>query len=150
MPQNDIVMIAVDDLTNVARIESDLGIDIHTPNLDRLRAMGVSFDNAYASVALCMPSRTAIMTGQSPFETGVHYNSEIWYEKVDPAITIPAILKAAGYSVDGYGKLFGTLNFPPDVLSKMFDDYAAQPLSDDDSNVLWGLLAGDPVAGTAR
>ena len=37
-----------------------------TPNLDRLAAAGMRFTQAYASCAVCSPTRAAIMTGKSP------------------------------------------------------------------------------------
>ncbi|HLJ14590.1 MAG TPA: sulfatase [Bryobacteraceae bacterium] len=36
---------------------------IRTPNLDRLAAEGMRFDNAYVTGPICSPSRSAIMTG---------------------------------------------------------------------------------------
>lgn len=37
-----------------------------TPHLDALAAEGMVFDNAYASAAVCSPSRAALLTGQTP------------------------------------------------------------------------------------
>jgi uncharacterized sulfatase len=37
-----------------------------TPNLDRLAAEGMRFDNAFAAAPICAPSRSAIMTGCFP------------------------------------------------------------------------------------
>lgn len=41
-----------------------------TPNLDRLAAEGVRFDNAYAVAPICAPSRSSIMTGCFPTAIG--------------------------------------------------------------------------------
>ena len=41
-----------------------------TPNLDRLAASGVLFDNAHCPAPACNPSRTAIFTGISPHVSG--------------------------------------------------------------------------------
>jgi N-sulfoglucosamine sulfohydrolase len=41
-----------------------------TPNLDRLVAQGLRFDNAFASAPICAPSRSAIMTGCHPAAIG--------------------------------------------------------------------------------
>ena len=38
-----------------------------TPNLDRLAASGVVFDNAYCPSPLCTPSRMAMLTGKREF-----------------------------------------------------------------------------------
>jgi choline-sulfatase len=42
-----------------------------TPNLDRIAAEGVRFDNYYCSDAPCLPSRSALMTGQFGIRSGV-------------------------------------------------------------------------------
>ncbi len=42
----------------------------HTPNLDQLAKEGVVFDNVYATVAVCAPSRSSIITGMYPISIG--------------------------------------------------------------------------------
>ncbi len=42
-----------------------------TPNIDRLAAQGIKFTSAYASCAVCSPTRAAIMTGRYPARIGV-------------------------------------------------------------------------------
>ena len=42
-----------------------------SPNIDRIAAEGVRFDNYYCSDAPCLPSRTALMTGQFGIHNGV-------------------------------------------------------------------------------
>ena len=42
-----------------------------TPNIDRLAAQGVRFTDAYASCAVCSPTRASIMTGRYPARIGV-------------------------------------------------------------------------------
>lgn len=43
-----------------------------TPNLDRLAAEGVRFDQAFATTPVCAPSRSALMTGCFPTSIGTH------------------------------------------------------------------------------
>lgn len=42
-----------------------------SPNLDRIAAEGLRFDNVYSSDAPCLPSRTAMFTGRFGIHTGV-------------------------------------------------------------------------------
>jgi len=42
-----------------------------SPNIDRIASQGVRFDNLYATDAPCLPSRTAMMTGQFGIHSGV-------------------------------------------------------------------------------
>ena len=43
--------------------------DLHTPNMDRLAAMGVRFENAYCTLPLSGPSRSSMFTGFMPSTT---------------------------------------------------------------------------------
>jgi len=43
---------------------------IKTPNIDRLAREGLRFDRGFAPSPSCSPSRSAILTGESPHETG--------------------------------------------------------------------------------
>ncbi|MCY3023660.1 MAG: sulfatase [Planctomycetota bacterium] len=42
-----------------------------TPNMDRIAAQGVRFDNCYVSDAPCLPSRASMFTGQFGIRTGI-------------------------------------------------------------------------------
>ncbi len=42
-----------------------------SPNIDKIAAQGVRFENYYCSDAPCLPSRTALMTGRFGIHTGV-------------------------------------------------------------------------------
>ena len=42
-----------------------------TPNIDKLASGGMKFMDAYASSPVCSPSRSSIMTGQYPVNTGI-------------------------------------------------------------------------------
>src|SRR3712207_1603330 len=103
----DVLSISIDDLIFVDSIRTLFGVEVQTPNLDRLAAQGVSFSNAFCTTAQCEPSRTSILTGQSPFTTGIHFNTDDWTTRVDVADTLPNLYRAAGYDALGFGKVFG-------------------------------------------
>ena len=48
---------------------------MHTPNLDRLAAQGIRYDNAYSCQPVCGPARSAIFTGTFPHSNGMVTNS---------------------------------------------------------------------------
>jgi arylsulfatase A-like enzyme len=48
--------------------------EIRTPNMDRLAATGATFTRAYAANPRCAPSRSSLLTGRFPHETGVQEN----------------------------------------------------------------------------
>jgi len=66
----NVVIILADDLGY-----GDLGVYGHpvvkTPNIDKLAKEGVRFTQYYAPAPLCSPSRAGLLTGRSPFRTGI-------------------------------------------------------------------------------
>lgn len=48
--------------------------DVRTPNMDRLAARGVRFDNVYCALPLSGPSRASMFTGYMPAEIGMAEN----------------------------------------------------------------------------
>ena len=108
----DVLFIAVDDLNDWI---TPLGgrENMHTPNLDRLAAMGTLFDNAHCTAPACCPSRTSVMTGVRPSTSGIYSNNHQWRESpvLKNAITIPEYFREQGYSVKGGGKIFHALSW---------------------------------------
>lgn len=45
--------------------------EIHTPNLDRLAASGLRFENFFCASPVCSPARASILTGRIPSQHGV-------------------------------------------------------------------------------
>jgi len=71
-----------------------------TPNLDKLATEGVLFTNAYASVPSCLPARTSILTGMSPWLHGQLGYSEIPVYKYE----LPQLFSDEGYRTHAVGK----------------------------------------------
>lgn len=57
---------------------------LRTPNLDRIRREGALFSNAFATTALCSPSRASFLTGTYAHRHGVTDNTG---KEIDPAKT---------------------------------------------------------------
>ena len=76
-----------------------------TPNIDRLAREGAIFTDAYGEQS-CTAGRSAFITGQSPFRTGLSKvglpGAELGLRPEDP--TIAAYLKTKGYMTAQYGK----------------------------------------------
>src|SRR4051794_19129422 len=51
---------------------------VKTPNLQRLAQMGTVFENAYCPSPLCMPSRSAFMSGRRVFEIQTYGNCNVF------------------------------------------------------------------------
>lgn len=65
-----------------------------TPNLDRIGAQGLVFDNAYLTTSSCSPSRCSIITGRYPHNTGA---PELHLPLPEDQVTFVRKLKDAGY-----------------------------------------------------
>jgi len=79
-----------------------------TPNLDRLAAGGMRFNNVYAT-PLCTPTRCLLLTGRYPCHTGWvrHHDVPRWggqYFDWNREIAFPRVLKKAGYATCMAGK----------------------------------------------
>lgn len=75
--------------------------NLHTPYMDSLARRGVYFTESYCTSPVCGPSRSSLLTGRMPHETGVVWNSTF----IDPAVpTIGQIFAEAGYNTAYAGK----------------------------------------------
>ena len=72
-----------------------------TPNLDRMASGGVMFRSAFCNQPVCAPARGSIFTGQYPRRHGVWKNAVPLPEN---AVTLPKLLRGAGYSANYIGK----------------------------------------------
>jgi len=79
---------------------------VKTPNIDRLSAEGLRFTDAHAPSAVCTPTRYAFMTGEYAWRrqgTGILPGTAALI--IEPGrVTIPSVLKAAGYATGVVGK----------------------------------------------
>lgn len=75
---------------------------VKTPNLDRLAAGGVTFDNAYCPSPICVPSRMSMLTGRHPSAQDCWTNDD--FLASDRATWLHA-LGAAGYRSHLAGRL---------------------------------------------
>ena len=108
----NIVLILADDLgfTDI----SPFGSEIHTPNIARLAAEGVSFTN-YHTAGSCAPARAMLLTGVDSHRNGVPNIPEalpaeqLAYEHYqgvlnDKVVTLASVLQAGGYHTYMTGK----------------------------------------------
>lgn len=112
--QPNVLIIMCDQLA--ASVLSCYGGPVQTPNIDRLAARGVVFDNAICPFPVCSPSRASLVTGRYPHSHGIIHNvnkREYTHAAAAPAteegirsddITTEAVLNSAGYQTHHYGK----------------------------------------------
>lgn len=76
---------------------------IRTPNIDRLVADGVAFENAYCQSPVCTPSRASFLTSLYPSSHQVHRNGNAYFP--DHLTLVTKILADNGYDCGLVGKL---------------------------------------------
>ncbi len=90
---------------------------VQTPNLDRLAAGGVLFENTYCNSPICVPSRMSMLTGLHPYQNEVWTNSH----GLDSSIpTMAHAMGAAGYQPVLFGRMHSV---GPDQLHGYTDRY---------------------------
>ncbi len=105
--KKNVILILADDMGF-----SDIGCygsEIQTPNLDKLAASGVRFNQAY-NTARCCPSRAALLTGLYPHQAGIghmvgNYGVPAYqgYLRTD-CVTVAEVMRDAGYHTWMSGK----------------------------------------------
>ena len=100
--------------------------DCHTPNIDKLAAEGMLFQNMRANCTVCSPSRAALLTGRFPDRVGVpgviRTNPDDSWGYLAPGIpTIGNELKKVGYHTAVIGKWHLGLESPNTPNERGFD-----------------------------
>lgn len=70
-PKPNVVFILADDLGFSDTTLFQTTRLYQTPNIERLASRGMVFSHSYSSSPLCSPTRSSILTGQSPARTGI-------------------------------------------------------------------------------
>ncbi|VGO17473.1 Choline-sulfatase [Pontiella desulfatans] len=129
-PMN-VLMIAIDDLNDWVGF---LGghPQTQTPNMDRLAAQGMVFENASCSSVACNPSRSALMSGIPPYASGLYSNGQVMRENpvLMDAVMIPRYFSNNGYTSLARGKIFHHAGLDPqswDILSDQKKDPLTVP-----------------------
>ena len=106
---------------------------VRTPNIDRLAAQGIVFDNVYCPSPICVPSRMSMLSGRYPFENHVWTNSHILSSAIP---TFAHAMGAAGYRPTLIGRMH---SLGPDQLH----GYAERLVGDHGPNHLGGNSGAD-------
>lgn len=100
----NVLMILVDDLKPAIGAFGDPYAK--TPELDKLAARGLRFENAYCNQAVCAPSRFNLMLGSHSTSTGLYDLGNHLRKKLPDAVTIPQFFQKHGYRTESLGKVF--------------------------------------------
>lgn len=83
-------------------------VRIPTPNVDRLAREGLRLTDAHSTSAVCTPSRYALLSGRYPWRTRgtgiLPGDAPLIVPTADTAMTLPSMMKRAGYKTAVIGK----------------------------------------------
>lgn len=99
-----------------------------TPNIDRLAKEGLKFTQHYSGSTVCAPTRCVLMTGYHTGHSYIRGNKEVKPEGQHPmpseTVTLPALLKKAGYTTGAFGKWgLGAPGSEGDPVNQGFDEF---------------------------
>ena len=113
----NVLFIAVDDLRT--ELNSYDAPHIQSPNIDRLAAAGIQFNNAHVQQSICMASRASLLTGFRP-ESHQIYNGKSVVDLLPDALTLNRHFAKNGYRVAAYGKIY---HFREDHIAQFGDQW---------------------------
>jgi len=99
-PRPNLVFIMADDHARHALSAYGSAIN-DTPNLDRIAAGGMRFDNVFCTNSICTPSRASILTGTYNHVNGVTTLNTPLDNTLE---TFPKLMRRAGYETAMFGK----------------------------------------------
>jgi len=102
MPDRPNIMIIMADQLRADALGCYGNSIVQTPNIDRLAAEGVRFENCFVQNPVCMPSRSTIMTGRYPH---VHRCVANGIKLSEDETTYPKVFRDAGYQTSAHGKI---------------------------------------------
>jgi len=108
----NVLFVVSDDLNTRVGPYVEPSLPLHTPNLDRLAAAGVTFTRAYAQYPVCGPSRASFMSGLYPETNGVTTNdfATANHRIATPSLadhpTLASFFRQRGYYTARISKIF--------------------------------------------
>lgn len=102
----NVLLIAIDDLNDWIGCMGGHP-QAQTPNMDRLAARGVLFNNAHCQSPVCNPSRASMMTSLYPSTSGLYFLKPDFDQSpvAKKNTLLPTRFQDEGYYVTGAGKL---------------------------------------------
>ncbi len=149
-PPPNIVVILADDMGYGDAGSWNADSKIPTPHIDRLAAEGMRFTDAHSPSSVCTPTRYGLLTGRYAWRTRLKHGVLQGYDPnlIDTTrLTLPGILRQAGYATAGVGKWHLGLGdaertdysrpLRPGPVSLGFDTYFGIPSSLDFEPYVW-------------
>jgi choline-sulfatase len=90
-------------------------VQMKTPHIDALADMGIQYNQCFCTSPVCVASRTSMLTGLYPEDTGVYHNEAYWpkFKLENPPLTFPEVFAQHGYVTANFGKAHIPRSFSP-------------------------------------
>ena len=79
---------------------------VKSPNLDKLAACGMVFQQAFCQQALCSPSRISLLSGRHPWTTRIYEIGPTLRSTMPDIVTLPQLFKDRGWHSRSMGKIY--------------------------------------------
>lgn len=121
------------------------------PAEQRLRAQGLSFDNAVTGACMCSPSRATFLTSNYPALTGATRTGQSTLPSTDDFANLATVLNQAGYTCEWKGK-WHLLGGSGEVDGPGAFGWSAKTWDPPDSGTTLGVdgTLGGPLSGDAK
>jgi len=116
------VLVVLTDDQGWGDIHSHGNEKLDTPVMDRLASQGARLDRFFVS-PVCAPTRAAFLTGRYYLRTGTKGVSGGAETMRADEVTLPEILKAAGYATGCFGKWHNGAHYPHHPNGQGFDEF---------------------------
>lgn len=98
---------------------------VQSPHMDRLAAEGLLFQWAYCQFALCMPSRSSVLSGYRP--ESINKTGLVSGHVPADTVTLPQLFRNNGYTTVSIGKVYhGNNDDPAGWVRRYTDTFAAE------------------------
>lgn len=120
--------------------------NLKTPGMDRIARDGVYFTESYCTSPVCGPSRSSIITGRMPHETGVVWNTNSMSDRYP---TIGEIFSDAGYHTAWAGKWHLPESYPQIKGADSLRGFKVLPFRSLDDSWALGVDTDGPITDAA-
>ena len=127
--RKNILLISLDDAFSYWKYRSAFGVELQTPNLDRICAQSTAFESAYCQVPVCGPSRSSFMSALTPHELGIFDNYTNVFDVLRPEQMWSYRLKQEGFYCSNAGKVHHRFKPLPDDIHNVLYSHPPEALT---------------------
>lgn len=102
--KKNVLFISIDDLKPLLGCYGNP--HVHSPNIDKLAARGVTFTNCHCQYPTCGPSRNSLLSGRRVDAINCFFVNDHYRDALPEQVSLPQHFKRNGYFTHSIGKVF--------------------------------------------